>query len=429
MKKTVITIILLVLVLSCDKYPDPSVKSLRDFSFAFIEEQGSRHFAGEWISDSIQFRAVNNLNPSNDSVKVIFEIVKGGGIVTTTEGYTDKNGYVHTGWKLGNESFDQILRANSYDSHGNFLTSTDMMAYGFTPDEWNAIPYPMEYGINSMTADTVNKITFIATNGNLYKQGDRYYLWNLVPSVSSVKSIAIDRNQVLYLVGWNGDIQRSTDHGESWSFCKKPYPDVNYNLKLYISNDNSIWVSGYLLQTKFSKDGGQTWTSIGGDISTHGFGDIFRLKDGSLLIHGSDCCYMFRSFDEGQTWTRIETPGYSLKLFVTENDEIFIITQQSGMYFYKSTDYGATYSYVYAVHPEWSTSFENTFIKRGNFYYIAVPGYGILKSKDLMNYEIYWENYNMWNLFVDHNGVLISRYFTWNSPDPRLVYYRKNSVQ
>jgi hypothetical protein len=46
----------------------------------------------------------------------------------------------------------------------------------------------------------------------------------------------------------------------------------------------------------------------------------------------------------------------------------------------------------------------------------------ILKSSDLTHYQIYWLNYDLENLFIDHNGVLIAK--DWNL---KTVYYRKNT--
>jgi hypothetical protein len=65
---------------------------------------------------------------------------------------------------------------------------------------------------------------------------------------------------------------------------------------------------------------------------------------------------------------------------------------------------------------------QNTFNKQGSFYYIILPGYGILKSPDLNTYEVYWVNNNLNNLFIDHNGVLIAKDWNMNT-----VYYRNNS--
>jgi len=427
MKRAVFWISIIFIVFSCDRFPDPDVKLLRNFSFGFMNNQGDRFFAGEWVGDSIVFRAINNSTPMKDSIRVLFEVIKGGGEITVSSSYTNKEGFTYTGWKLGSDAFKQVLRANTYDLEGNYLNSSDLIAYGFRTDQWDTLPNPFEYNITGMAADTVNKITLIICGGRLYRQGERYYIWNEVtgPFLSSLRTIFIDRNQDFYVCSWNGDLFKSTDHGESWKVCTKPYSQLNFYLNVSVTSDNYIWVSTHNLPTKYSKDSGQSWTELGSEISSHGIGDIFRLKDGSLVLHGADCCSLFRSFDEGLTWTQIETIHHTYNVFVDDKDEIFIIVHP--LTIYKSTDYGASFKYIYATSPEWGSSYDHIFKKTDNFYYIKAPGWGILKSTDLVHFEEYWINFNLRELYIDHNGVLLATYWTWQPPYERKVYYRKNS--
>jgi hypothetical protein len=413
--------------MSCNRYPDPELIYLKNYSFSFQTSQGMKFLSGEWVSDSVRFYAVNSNNPLKDSVKVLFDVTKGGGNVSVTSTYTDKNGFAYTGWKLGSESFEQKLRAKTYDSSGNYLSSTDLTEYGFRTDKWDTCTVSPDCNMTGMVADTVNKFTLMINNNQIFKQGERYYLWEPVndPALVLPRTINMDRNGVIYVSTWNGEVIKSSDHGASWKTCTKPYPDRPYYIYDYVSNDNYVWVFAWDHPTKLSKDGGETWTEMTAlsGLTAGGLGDIFRLKDGSLLYRGSDCCNMFRSFDDGLTWTIIKTPDYSLKLFVNEKDEIFIISQGPGIIIiYKSTDYGVSYSSLYAVAPQFVTEMDNIFNKWGNFYYILLPGFGILKSFDLKNFEVYWNNNNLNNLFIDHNGVLIAK--DWNM---NRVYYRKNS--
>jgi hypothetical protein len=427
MKRPVFWIVIFCFVLGCNRYPDPEVKLLKDYSFAFQTVQGKRFFPGEWVSDSIRFRAINNNAHPNESFKILFEAVRGEGQVTVSSAYTGSDGIAYTGWKLGSGSFKQILRASTYDLSGNFLGSSDLVAYGFRTNEWDTLQNTMEYNISGMVADTVNRITFMISGGRLYRQGERYYIWNEITGdyLSSLRSIYINRNRALYITTGNGDLIRSTDHGESWQLCTRPYSQINFYLNLSITRDNFIWVSTYNLPIKYSKDSGQTWNELGSEISTHGIGDVFRLGDGSLILHGADCCSLFRSVDDGLTWTRIETNYHTYNVFVNDKDEIFIIVHPFTIY--KSTDYGVTFKYGYAASPEWISSMDNIFFKVGNIYYILAPGWGILKSKDLVTYEIFWMNPNLRNLYIDHNGVMLGKYWTWKPPYDEIIYYRKNS--
>ena len=424
MRKAVLLIALFCAAFSCNRYPDPSLTSVKDYSFAFQTTQGGKFLAGDWVSDSVIFRAVNNKAKLKDSVKVLFDLVEGDGSLTVQSDYTDKNGLTSTGWKLGYGSCEQKLRASSFDLSGNFLTSTDLTEYGFRTDEWDAYNGSPDGNMSGMVADTVNKVTFMISDGTLYKPGDKYYLWKPVvdPVVNSPRTINIDKKGVIYISSSGGDLIRSTNNGVSWKNCTKPYPDRPYYIYVNVSNDNSIWVFAWDHKTRHSIDGGITWKDIDSTV-IHGYGNVFRLKDGSLLFHGSDCCSLYSSFDEGLNWTKIETPGYSIKLFVNDKDEILIVTQENGITIYKSTDYCETFIREISVSPQWGTSDnDNIFNKWGNYYYILIPGWGILKSADLTHYEEYWYNSNLKDLFIDQNGVMIGK--DWHAST---VYYRNNS--
>jgi hypothetical protein len=407
---------------SCERYPDPSLTFLKDYSFGFQTAQGGKYSSGDWVGDSISFRAVNNKASVKDTFNVVFEVLSGSGTITKQSAKTDSNGMVYTHWRLGSGSCEQKLRAKTYDLSGEYLTSTDLVEYGFNPAAWNTFNGYPENSITGMAADTVNKVTFIVTNSGLYKQGEKYFIWNQVleAGMGSAMSINIDRNNVFYAGIYGGQISKSIDHGNSWIPCTRPYNDQTYNIYINISNDNYIWVFSYNKKTRFSKDGGVTWNDAGDEISLHGQGDLFRLKDGSVLFHGSDCCSLFRSFDNGLTWTKIETPGYSVKLYVNGEDEIFICTQENGLTFYMSNDYGSTFNKVYSVSAGWIPGM-NTFTKWHNYYYVLIPGTGIMKSADLIHYQSFYYDYSLGNLFIDHNGNMIAR--DWNI---NTAYYLKN---
>jgi hypothetical protein len=424
MKKSVLIIALFCLFLACDRNPDPSSEILKQYSFSFQTAQGKKLFAGEWVSDSVTFYAVNENNKFKDSVRVQFEVAKGGGLVTVGSGYTDKNGKIYTGWKLGSESFDQVLRANVYDLDGNFLTFTNLLAYGFRTGEWDGYSGSPEGSITGLVADTVNKFTLMVTNNNVYRQGSRYYIWNKVadPLLGSASTIDIDNNGVVYVSTWKGELIKSTDHGITWKECTKPYPDRQYSFYLYVGRDNYVWAFTNGQKLKYSNDGCITWKEVVNDYTGQSIGDIFRLKDGSLLAHGTGCCSLSRSFDEGVTWDRLLPPGKSNKFFVNEKDEIFLFTQINGMSLYKSSDYGATFDLLYNTQVSFVLTMHNAFNKWGSFYYVLVPGFGILKSNDLNSYNVFYTNSNLTNLFIDHNGVLIAKELSTNK-----AWYRKNN--
>jgi photosystem II stability/assembly factor-like uncharacterized protein len=151
--------------------------------------------------------------------------------------------------------------------------------------------------------------------------------------LESPRTIEIDRNGIIYVSTTGGEIVKSPDHGVSWQKCTKPYPDNPYYIYMYVSNDNYVWVFKFDYPMLFSADGGITWIPAASELSSHGYGDIFRLKNGTLVFHGSDCCSLFISENNGLTWTHIETPGSSNKLYVNDNDEILSVTRKAGFQF------------------------------------------------------------------------------------------------
>lgn len=407
------------LIPSCS--PDPSVELLESYSFSFENQQEQRLEPGE--SFNVVLRIYNNKEPIPVQLKIVFDVIEGGGSVSRETFFTDGATSVTTTWTLGTNSLNHRLRASLYKPDGDYLASTDLMAITFRENEWDAVSIDPDGHITGMVADTVYGVTFMVTNDKVYKQGSKYYIWEEVkdPVLESPRTIEIDTKGTIYASTWSGEVIKSIDHGESWKKCTKPYPDHPYYIYMHVSNDNYIWVFKFDYPTKFSGDGGLTWQTAGSDLSSYGFGDVFRLKNGTLLFHGSNCCSLSRSDDNGLTWTHIETPGYSTKLYVNDKEEIFICNQEGGVTILKSTDMGASFRRLYSCYPQFGTDMDNIFNKWRNTYYILIPGYGILKSDDLEHYEIYWINSELNNLFIDHNGVLIAKDWNYNT-----VYYRKN---
>jgi hypothetical protein len=399
---------------------------LESYSINFENGSEKRLLPGDKVD--VVLRVFNNLNLSVDSVKVVFEIISGGGSLSTLSAYTGSNGKAGTEWAVGNESFKSVLRASIYQSSGKYLTYKDLTATCFVPDTWNEVTDSPDGSITDMIADTINHLTLMVAGGALYRQGDRYFTWEKItdPLLETPRTIEMDMNRIIYVSTWTGNIVKSSDQGVTWKKCTKPYPEDPYYIYMSVANDNSIWAGKFDYPTRFSKDGGITWQNASGILSTFLNGNVFRLKNGALVSHGTNGTSRNRlniSYDDGLTWISRETPGYSTVMYVNEKDEIYIATQENGFTIYQTTDMGLTFKRVHSVYPQWGTTMENNnFIRWNGFYYIIVPGYGILKSADLVNYENYWLNSDLNDLFIDSNGVLIAKDWDWKT-----VYYRKNS--
>jgi hypothetical protein len=433
MRRIVLFMIVLISAFSCDKYNDPATETVRNYHFSFETAQGNRFSAGSLVSDSIKF-IVNSfaleLNSTAsreytgmlDSFNVVFEVIKGGGKLTRQSAHTNKNRIAYTGWTLGNESCEQKLRAKAYDLNGKYLSFCDLTEYGFRTNQWDTFSGYPEGSMTSIAADTINKITLMVSGNSLYKQADTYYTWwGVYPGFWGITAVNVDKNGVFYVNNSGGNLYKSTDHGGSWLPCTSPFSDQVNNMSVYISNDNYIWVSSSDHYTRFSSDGGSTWNNAGNEVSFHGSGNFFRMKNGSILFHGSDCCSLYRSVNNGLSWTKLETPPSSVKVFVNEKDEILLCTQENGISIYRSIDNAASFSKVFSTIPNGLTAMDRTFTKWHNTYYVLIPGWGIFVSSDLVHYQEYWFNANLSNLFIDHNGVLIAK-----DKNGSTIYYFKN---
>lgn len=402
--------------------PDPSTELLESYSFTFENQQGQRHNPGEKINVALQI--FNNKEPVATPFRIAFAVTEGGGSIARETILTQDAARITNEWTLGPNSLDHILKADIFRANGEYMTSVFLTAITMRENEWDAVSAEPDGTITDLAADTIAGVTLMISKGSLYRQGEKYYLWEKVthPVMDSPRTIEIDSRGTFFVSTWNGEIVKSSDHGISWQKCTKPFPDNPYYIFMDVANDDYLWVFKFEYPTVFSADEGVTWQTAGSSLSSFGFGDVFRLKSGTLLFHGSNCCSLNRSDDNGLTWTQITTPGASTKLYVNEREEIFICNQDGGFAIFKSTDMGATFTRLFGCYPQFGTTMDNIFNKWDDYYYILVPGYGILKSYDLEHYEVYWLNKELNNLFIDHNGVLIAR--DW---DNKTIYYRKNT--
>lgn len=402
--------------------PDPSTELLESYSFTFENQQGQRYNPGEKINVALQI--FNNKEPVATPFRIAFAVTEGGGSIARETILTQDAARITNEWTLGPTSLDHRLKADIFRANGEYMTSVFLTAITMRENEWDAVSAEPDGTITDLAADTVAGVTLMISKGSLYRQGEKYYLWEKVthPVMDSPRTIEIDSRGTFFVSTWNGEIVKSSDHGISWQKCTKPFPDNPYYVFMDVANDDYLWVFKFEYPTVFSADEGVTWQTAGSSLSSFGYGDVFRLKSGTLLFHGSNCCSLNRSDDNGLTWTQITTPGASTELYVNEREEIFICNQDGGFAIFKSTDMGATFTRLFGCYPQFGTTMDNIFNKWDDYYYILVPGYGILKSYDLEHYEVYWLNKELNNLFIDHNGVLIAR--DW---DNKTIYYRKNT--
>lgn len=412
MRNILLTIILLAAA-GCSE--DPAIRTTLSYNFGFTNTQGQKMFAGESIDAGFWFNVPVNEKLELDSVRVVFEVTEGGGELSRTTEYIESGETFVSAWTLGHQSFRQVLRASVYDISGTLIAASDLLAYGFREGEWEEVTDHPSKNISSLATDTVRGITFMVAGNDLYRQGDRFYQWTEVNNQlfeypNFPRGVEIDRNGVFYVSTYSGVIYKSTDHGNTWLACAKPYPQLIKYVSLYISNDNRLWTNVAGHPVRYSDNGGSEWHDAGEYVTAHGAGDVFRMSNGSMVMHGLDCCSAAISADAGQTWIPMNLGVSTQKLFVSDEDEIMICCEVGmSTVIYRTSDMGVTFIPVKNIVPGFRTTMDNTFMKWEDYYYVTIPGYGIMKSYNLTDFEVYWQNQEIVNLFIDHSGVLIAK--------------------
>ncbi|MHC1731703.1 MAG: WD40/YVTN/BNR-like repeat-containing protein [Bacteroidales bacterium] len=414
---SIISYILLAAVMfsvsGCSK--DPGIRITDQYTLWFSNQQGQRVLAGEGIDVLFGFSIIKTERYPVDSVKVVFDVGEGGGSLTVANQWIASDEVAKTTWSVGSGTFSQVLTASVYDLEGKFLSSHDLLVYAFRDNQWDEVTAGPELQIWDLAADTVNGVTFMTTYSKLYRQGTRFYTWEevinpLFQNPDSPRTVEIDGNGIFYVSTSGGNIIRSNDHGVTWQACAKPWPDITTYVQAYVSNDDRLWAYTSDRPVRYSDDRGVTWHNAGADAADGGIGDIFRLRDGTLIRHGLNCCSLAISDDDGQTWTPKQAPEYSHKIYVSGDDEIFILASQgTGETIFRSVDRGVSFTHVHSVGVTFRSSYDNIFTRYGKYWYVAIPGFGIMKSADLIHYENYWRFNDLRTLYMDHNGVMIVR--------------------
>jgi photosystem II stability/assembly factor-like uncharacterized protein len=413
MKKQVYILLLATLLFSCEKYPESGSETLERINFAII---GNNQFAeaNQYVPDSvgIQIDMQTAIYNGNMDFIATIEEIEGGGSVDQTMFHVNKDGKILTRWKLGSESNTQKLKIVISDSIGNKLTSAQIKATSYFFSEWNKIESGYLTGIGDMVSDTVNHRSLLISGGKLYRSGEKFYKWDVVDgnSISNIHNIEMNSKNELFAGTWDGNLYKSADQGNTWLQCPKPIEGYSGYFELTITPDDYIWVSYWDHGISCSKDDGLTWyKNEAGQTNEEIMGRVYQLGDGSHIALAQGQMVIFRTFDDGITWTPLNTPQYSLSCYVTENNEIIALNQENGYSLFKSVDYGQTYKLIKAISTEYhSTPLTHTFVKFENNYYILPPGGGLWKTSNFESNDFQ----KIGNLseahlvYIDHKGTI-----------------------
>jgi hypothetical protein len=423
---TLIPITLGLLLFSCNKLSDPSNELISGYTFSTVKPD-QKGFAQEFLADSIGVLATDKRTSGFAmGLKVEFLISSGDGSITRTYDYTNSNGIASTHWKLGSKTNKQQITMNIYDPKGYLVNTLPIYAYGFSNNTWDTVFNSPEANMTDMITDTLHKITLITTYSSLYRQSSPYYNWILDASFSAAAyCIEMDHHGNYYIGSWNGDVYKSVNQGESWKKCTVPFPNYNGYVNLKVTPNNYVWVSTFQHSLLCSRDGGATW-----EADTVGFpnnerlGEIVQLKSGTFFLstlNGN----LYKSIDDGKTWIVDSNVNSVINLNVTNKDQILVSSFNSfdHLNMLSSSNEGKTYTNSYSVYANYWYGYRyNSIVPYKDDFLVLLQGKGIYKTKDFINFSIFWENNNIINLFKDANNVLIAKDNNMNR-----IYYRKEN--
>ncbi len=406
MNKYILILGIAAVTASCSKLSDP-ISEISESYYLSSSGQNQKAFGGEYLQDSIFVTVYDQLNYRHIAgLDVEFEVVSGGGSIETQYTKTDSRGMAGARWKLGSQTGTQVVRVRVGKADGSVFLTLSFSASCFLPDTWNATTAYPDIGFSDMAADTVSGTTLAVSNSTMYIQGDRFYEWEQLGSVtfSQPRRILFGNDRNFYAGTWDGRLYKSANLGLSWSECAKPWDNNSYFYYMGITSDNTLWATANGRGLRCSRDGGQSWTTdtIGID-SGEMLSDICRLSDGTLFFFTLSC-HLYKSTDGGHQWTSVPVPGYPLKLFVNENDELILFSQVNGITVYKSTDKGENFVSVKSVPVSFYTMMDHTVHRRGGIYYLLIPGYGILKTSDFNTYTSFWQHNTARDMLMDATG-------------------------
>ncbi len=405
---------LLLLLSSCYDNPDPAFENLENYRF-FYTTTAEVGAGGEYLSDSIYVTIYNMTFPEQaEGFRVEFQVSSGGGSVDQSQLITNPTGRAATKWKLGTESFKQALTARILDPQAKLLQTIGITAYAILPASWNEVDFYPVRNIRDLAADTLNHASWMIAGSIIFKQGANFLDW--IPlhdtGISSPFEIETDENGLIYAGTWNGELYRSTGQGAAWTKCADPISGRSAWFYFWITGDGDLWATAHEQGVWHSSNGGASWQHQGTDPDI--LNGVFRLKDGSLLSLKGNPQTIKKSDDNGQTWAPLSTatPAYPYCFYVTQDDNIIVCSQGSPVRIYKSSDGGVSFRQVHAVPVSLTTgSYQSYFHRYGSWYYFAVPGYGVLKTRDFEQFETMLNQPEINSLYLDHTGSLAARGF------------------
>ncbi len=220
---------------------------------------------------------------------------------------------------------DNVNHYNSNDSTwtqvNNGITASDRYALAIWNDTlylateagvFTSVDNGENWTVSALTED-VEKIEindagviFAAKDDTLYRSEEAGNTWATMALDFDITDLFFDANDKIYATT-SGTVYRSSDNGDTWTEINNGFPDTGY---AFLYPHNIVELNGKLfIATNYnvygSTDSGDSWEFSGDGITANTVTCIL-INDNDDLIVCLDATGIFRSADNGNTWTQIQ---------------------------------------------------------------------------------------------------------------------------
>jgi hypothetical protein len=399
MHKNLITSILLIstLYFSCSKskQPNPQNSASNAVKIELVSGGNQTDTVGRQLANPIVVKVTQNGTPLS-GYEVQFQ---GSGCNNDrlNIGSTKSDGTISYNWSLSGDVGPQTLKIYALKSQNVKVDSVTATSTGLAPDPgWHSSACSIQGGaIPASFCKLTTGRLFVCYGGlGLRYSDDNGISWNLVKNFagnSNPRFVVSSPTDELFVFTQVNGIFYSNDSGVTWTTLTTPPFNsgsiisavCTFSGKLLVTNIQTIYIS---------LDKGKTWITPPNKFvppNSGGGGDSqinspTEDKSGNLYCVGQESETIYKSIDNGNTWTPIPRPNIlDFAIYIDNNNWFYVSQSEPGTGgIYISKDNGVTYTQLISSP---NTFLENMSVQSdGNFYYDYL-GLGVYMAKGISN--------------------------------------------